>query len=52
MDAVLHGNLGTILEWTGAGNGKTDIPSPEMSVSAVAGAGFMAKKHGFPLARE
>ena len=42
MDAVLHGDLGTILEW--AGNGpertKTDIPMPEMSVSVAAGAGF------------
>ncbi len=42
MDAVLHGDLGTILEWTGNGHGKakTDIPIPEMSVSVVAGAGF------------
>ena len=42
MDAVLHGDLGTILEWAGNGreNGKTDIPMPEMSVSVVAGAGF------------
>ena len=32
MDAVLHGDLGTILEWagTGRGNTKTDIPMPEM----------------------
>ena len=42
MDAVLHGDLGTILEWAGNGRGntKTDIPMPEMSVSVVAGAGF------------
>ncbi len=40
MDAVLHGDLGTILEWAGNGreNTKTDIPMPEMSVSVVAGA--------------
>ena len=42
MDAVLHGDLGAILEWTGSGreNTKTDIPMPEMSVSVVSGAGF------------
>ena len=42
MDAVLHGDLGTILEWAGNGreNTKTDIPMPEMSVSVVAGVGF------------
>ncbi len=42
MDAVLHGDLGTILEWAGHGreNTKTDIPMPEMSVSVVAGVGF------------
>ena len=40
MDAVLHGDLGTILEWAGNGRekAKTDIPMPEMSVSVVAGA--------------
>ena len=40
MDAVLHGDLGAILEWAGNGreNTKTDIPMPEMSVSVVAGA--------------
>ena len=40
MDAVLHGDLGTILEWvgTGRGNTRTDIPMPEMSVSVVMGA--------------
>ena len=40
MDAVLHGDLGAILEW--AGNGaekeKTDTPVSGMSVSVVAGA--------------
>ena len=42
MDAALHGDLGTILEWAacGAGNRATDIPMPEMSVSVVAGARF------------
>ncbi len=42
MDAVLHGDLGAILEWAGNGreNTKTDIPMPEMSVSVVAGVGF------------
>ena len=42
MDAVLHGDLGAILEWAGNGreNTKTDISMPEMSVSVVAGAGF------------
>ena len=42
MDAALHGDLGTILEWTGTGGGirKTDTPSSGMSVSVVAGAGF------------
>ena len=40
MDAVLHGDFGTILEWAGDGreNTRTDIPMPEMSVSVVAGA--------------
>ncbi len=42
MDAVLHGDLGAILEWAGNGreNTKTYIPMPEMSVSVVAGAEF------------
>ena len=42
MDATLHGNLGTILEWAGNGreNTRTDIPMPGMSVSVVAGVGF------------
>ena len=40
MDTVLHGGLGTILEWAGNGREKTktDIPMQEMSVSVVAGA--------------
>ena len=39
MDAVLYGDLGTILEWAGNGreNTKTDIPMLEMQVSVVAG---------------
>ena len=39
MDTVLHGDLGTILEWAGNGreNTRTDIPMPEISVSVVAG---------------
>ena len=42
MDATLHGDLGTILEWTadGHGNTGTNISSPKMSVSVVAGVGF------------
>ncbi len=40
MDAVPHGDLGTIFEWASAGNGKPDIPLSEMSGSVVAGAGF------------
>ncbi|MDE0416949.1 MAG: hypothetical protein OXI95_08455 [bacterium] len=38
MDAVLHGDLGAILERAGNGgeNMKTDIPMPELSVSVVA----------------
>ncbi len=40
MDAVLHGDLGSILEWAGNGGekAKTDISMPEMSVLVVAGA--------------
>ena len=47
MDAVLHGDLGTILEWTGNGreNTKTDIPMREMSVSVVAGARIASGKN-------
>jgi len=39
IDATLHGDLGTILEWTArAGQrNKTDTPSPGVSVSVVAG---------------
>ncbi len=40
IDATLYGALGIILEWTGAGNRKTDTPRRGMSVSVVAGAGF------------
>ena len=42
MDAVLHGDLGTIVEWAGNGHGntRTGTPMPGMSVSVVAGAGF------------
>ncbi|MDE0149983.1 MAG: recombinase family protein [Rhodospirillaceae bacterium] len=42
MNAALHGDLGTILEWAGNGSGKgvTDTPKSGMSVSVVAGAGF------------
>ena len=42
MDAVLHGDLGTILEWAGNGRKRTEAasPGPEMSVSVVAGVGF------------
>ncbi len=42
MNAVLHGDLGAILEWAGNGreNTKTYIPMPGMSVSVVAGTGF------------
>ncbi|MDE0435632.1 MAG: hypothetical protein OXH92_16625 [Bryobacterales bacterium] len=42
MDAVLHGDLGTILEWAGNGRGntKTGKPVPDVSVSVVAGVGF------------
>ena len=42
MDAALHGDLGTILEWAGNGRrkGATDTPGSGMSVSVVAGVGF------------
>ena len=40
MDAVLHGDFGTILEWAGGGNGNVDTSAPEMSVSVVAGVGI------------
>ncbi len=40
MDAVLHGDFGTILEWAGGGNGSVCTPAPAMSVSVVAGVGF------------
>ena len=40
MDPTLHGDLGTIPEWTAAGSARngTDIPRCGMSVSVVAGA--------------
>ena len=40
--ATLHGDLGTILEWTArtSVNKKTDTPGTGMSVSVVAGIGF------------
>ena len=28
MDAVLHGDFGTILEWVGGGNGSVDTSGP------------------------
>ena len=41
-DAKLVGDLGTILEWTGAGDRRrhADAQLPKMSVSVVAGVGF------------
>ena len=41
-DAKLVGDLGTILEWTGAGDRRRQVGAqvPKMSVSVVAGAGF------------
>ncbi len=40
MNAALHGDLGTILEWTQNDHKKqpANPPAPEMSVSVVAGA--------------
>ncbi len=42
MDAALHGDLGTILDWAGNGRAKetTGTPGLGMSVSVVAKAGF------------
>ncbi len=42
MDAALHGDLGTILEWAGnkSRKGAKDIRRDRMSVSVVAGVGF------------
>ena len=39
---MMHGDLGTIIEWVETGNREkaTDIPQGGMSVSMVAGAGF------------
>ena len=49
MDAVLHGDLGTILEWAGNGRGstKTDISMPEMSVSVVAREDLKLRPSGY-----
>lgn len=46
MDAALHGDLSTILEWAGDGSrkGAKDIPRVRMSVSVVAGAGLMRQR--------
>ena len=40
--ATLHGDLGTILEWTArqGQKNKTDTPAAGVSVSVVAGGGF------------
>ena len=40
IDATLHGDLGTILEWTASKHrkNKTDTPGAGVSVSVVAGA--------------
>jgi site-specific DNA recombinase len=38
--ATLHGDLGTILEWTARSKNKTDTPGSGVSVSVVAGVGF------------
>ncbi|MDE0172119.1 MAG: recombinase family protein [Defluviicoccus sp.] len=48
MDAALHGDLGTILEWAGNGRGKgaTDTPKSGMSVSVVAGARIPHPRRG------
>ena len=48
MDAALHGDLGTILEWAGNGRrkGATDTPGSGMSVSVVAGEGFEPPTQG------
>ena len=48
MDAALHGDLGTILEWAGNGRGKkaTDTPRSGMSVSVVAGEGLEPPTRG------
>ena len=46
VDAILHGEVGAILEWMGsqALNNKTDTPSAGVSVSVVAGACNQLKK--------
>jgi hypothetical protein len=40
IDATLHGDFRTILEWTHRQKNKTDTPLSGVSVSVVAGAGF------------
>ena len=47
MDAVLHGDLGTIPEWVKSGREITriDIPISEMSILTVAGARFSRDRH-------
>ena len=47
MDALLHGDLGAILEWTGNGHGKTktDTPMSGVSVSVVAEARNPRDRH-------
>ena len=47
IDATLHGDLGTILEWTASQDrkNKTDTPSSGVSVSVVAGAGNHRDRH-------
>ena len=49
MNAVLHGNLDTILEWMGYGRGttRTDIPMREMSASVVAGQDLNPRPSGY-----
>jgi len=50
MDAALHGDLGTILEWAGNGRGKgaTDTPKSGMPVSVVAGARIQTRSRPSP----
>ena len=40
IDATLHGDFRTVLEWAAGKNQKTDTPFPGVSVSVVAGGGF------------
>ena len=52
MRAVLHGDLGTILEWAGSRKGKrvTDTPRRGVSVSVVAGARYREARELFIIA--